>query len=131
MTRSLPAHLPCKVCPGQARRFTSYDNRSRVTYLLLCSRCGHNWAEPTTRCFWKTQRLQAQNARYTRQTGMTPTHRDDGCKRLRKRKGAGANRIRKAERRMSAVQLELDDFYRHDDGSALDAAVKEFSKGGW
>ncbi len=131
MTRSLPAHLPCKVCPGLARRFTSYDNRSRVTYLLLCSGCGHNWAVPTTRSFWKKERLKPENVCHGGQTGLTPAHRRQERNRLRQRKAAGSNRIGKAERRMSAVQLKLDDFYRHDDGSALDAAVKEFNKGGW
>lgn len=131
MTRPLPARLPCKVCPGQARRFTSYDNRSRVSYLFLCSGCGHNWAESTTRSFWKKERLKQKNACYGGQTGLTPAHRPGERKRLRQRKAAGSNRIRKSERRIRAVQLELDDFYRHDDGSALDAAVKEFWKGGW
>ncbi len=106
------------------RRFESYaDALKLATYLWLCSRCGHNWPQPTGRRFWDKRWKPKKHAE--------PGNALDERKRLRQRKAAGSNRIRKSERRMRAVQLELDDFYRHDDGSALDAAVKEFSKGGW
>ena len=114
----------CPRCGARVRRFESYaDALKLTTYLWLCWRCGHNWPQPTTRRFW--------DKRWKPKKRAEPGDALDERKRLRERKAAGSNRIRKSERRVRAVQLELHDFYQHDDGSALDAAVEEFRKGGW
>ena len=113
----------CPRCGAWVRRFESYaDALKLTTYLWLCSRCGHNWAEPTTRRFWDKRWKPKKHAE--------PGDALDERKRLRRRKAAGSNRVRKAERRLNAAQLEIEDFCRHDDGSALDAAVEELRRRG-
>ncbi len=114
----------CPRCGAGVRRFESYAKAlKQTTYLWLCSRCGHNWPQPTNRRFW--------DKRWKPKNYAEPGDALDERKRLRRRKAAGSNRVRKAERRLKAAQLEIDEFYKSDDGSALDAAVKEFSEGGW
>ncbi len=107
------------------RRFESYaDAFNLTTYLWLCSRCGHNWPQPTTRRFWDKRWKPKKHAE--------PGNALDERKGLRQRKAAGSNRTRKSERRMKAAQLDIEEFYKRDNGRALEAAVAEFrDKGGF
>ncbi len=107
------------------RRFESYaDALKLATYLWRCSRCSHNWPQPTTRRFWDKRWKPKKHAE--------PGDALDERTRLRQGKAAGSNRVRRAERRLKAVQLEIQEFYRGDDGRALEAAVAEFrDKGGF
>ena len=116
----------CPRCGAPMRRFESYANALKLTtYLWLCPRCGHNWPQPTGRWFWDKRWAQPKKR-------AEPRDGLDERKGLRHRKAVGSNRVRRAERRLKAAQLDIEEFYKRDNGRALEAAVAEFrDKGGF